>query len=283
MPRMPPSGVRISCVTVARKRDLALLAASAASRARAAARSASRRAVTSRPTLCVSGLPRPCPRTATSCHSIQRSPCTVSTASSRRITAPPSRDSRLPDSMTGKRNSLPTRFWRLRPASAEKASLTKVTRPRESRRTMRSPCPSIRLRVRSSLSRRSQMRSFCRSISASSVSMRRRARIPSRMRRMAAASIEPATAVVTNARSPKVPTSASIAISPVHLGRLSRRPSILSQTIIQTRCEMISFYFDCREASPATHELSAIYVLFLLSVNHRRRLRQALGRSHRDR
>ena len=41
MPRMPFSGVRISCDTMARKRDLARLAASAWSRASASARSAS--------------------------------------------------------------------------------------------------------------------------------------------------------------------------------------------------------------------------------------------------
>ena len=54
MPRMPLSGVRISCETIARKRDLARLAASAWSRASASARSASTRSVTSRPTLCTS-------------------------------------------------------------------------------------------------------------------------------------------------------------------------------------------------------------------------------------
>ena len=54
MPRMPLSGVRISWLTMARKRDLARLAASAWSRASASARSASTRSVTSRPTLCTS-------------------------------------------------------------------------------------------------------------------------------------------------------------------------------------------------------------------------------------
>ena len=54
MPRMPLSGVRISCDTIARKRDLARLAASAWSRATASACSASTRSVTSRPTLCIS-------------------------------------------------------------------------------------------------------------------------------------------------------------------------------------------------------------------------------------
>ena len=54
MPMMPLSGVRISCDTMARKRDLARLAASAWSRASHSARSASTRSVTSRPTLCTS-------------------------------------------------------------------------------------------------------------------------------------------------------------------------------------------------------------------------------------
>jgi len=48
---MPFSGVRISCDTMARKRDLAPLAASAASRASASARSASMWSLTSRTTL----------------------------------------------------------------------------------------------------------------------------------------------------------------------------------------------------------------------------------------
>ena len=54
MPRMPFSGVRISCETIGRNRDLARLAASAWSRAIASARSVSTRSVTSRPTLCIS-------------------------------------------------------------------------------------------------------------------------------------------------------------------------------------------------------------------------------------
>ena len=54
MPRMPLSGVRTSCETIARKRDFARLAVSAWSRASASARSACTRSVTSRPTLCSS-------------------------------------------------------------------------------------------------------------------------------------------------------------------------------------------------------------------------------------
>ncbi len=82
MPMMPLSGVRISCDTMARKRDLARLAASAWSRASHSARSASTRSVTSRPTLCTSaplaapasGALRPLARTTTSRHAIQRAP-----------------------------------------------------------------------------------------------------------------------------------------------------------------------------------------------------------------
>ncbi len=54
MPMMPFSGVRISWLAIARKRDLARLAASAWSRASVSARSLSVRSVTSRPTLCIS-------------------------------------------------------------------------------------------------------------------------------------------------------------------------------------------------------------------------------------
>ncbi len=51
---MPFSGVRISWLAIARKRDLARLAASAWSRASDSARSVSVRSVTSRPTHCSS-------------------------------------------------------------------------------------------------------------------------------------------------------------------------------------------------------------------------------------
>ena len=54
MPSRPLSGVRISWLIMARKFDLARLAASAWSRAWASACSASTRAVTSRPTPCTS-------------------------------------------------------------------------------------------------------------------------------------------------------------------------------------------------------------------------------------
>ena len=77
MPRMPLSGVRISCDTMARKRDLARLAASAASRASASARSASMRSVTSRPTLCTSARSACSAQTTTSRQASQRGPSAV--------------------------------------------------------------------------------------------------------------------------------------------------------------------------------------------------------------
>ena len=77
MPRMPFSGVRISCDTMARKRDLAPLAASAASRASASARSASMRSVTSRPTLCTSACSAFSAQTTTSRQASQRAPSAV--------------------------------------------------------------------------------------------------------------------------------------------------------------------------------------------------------------
>ena len=74
MPMMPFSGVRISWLAIARKRDLARLAASAWSRASASARSLSVRSVTSRPMLCISA---GCPasyRTSPSRQAIHRAP-----------------------------------------------------------------------------------------------------------------------------------------------------------------------------------------------------------------
>ena len=78
MPRMPLSGVRISCDTIARKRDLARFAASAASRASASARPVSVRSVTSRPTLCTSPLPLASMNTTASRQASQRGPSAVS-------------------------------------------------------------------------------------------------------------------------------------------------------------------------------------------------------------
>ena len=74
MPRMPLSGVRTSCETIARKRDFARLAVSAWSRASPSARSACTRSVTSRPTLCTSAPGSVPERTITSRQAIQRAP-----------------------------------------------------------------------------------------------------------------------------------------------------------------------------------------------------------------
>ena len=97
MPRMPLSGVRISWLTMARKRLFARLAASAWSRASASARSASARSVTSRPTLCVSVAPSPSVRTSTSRHAIQRGPSSVAAIfwSWVRVPSSPHRDGAL--------------------------------------------------------------------------------------------------------------------------------------------------------------------------------------------
>ena len=77
MPMMPLSGVRISWDAIARKRDLARLAASAWSRASASARSVSVRSVTSRPTLCISAGWPASVRTRPSRQAIQRGPSAV--------------------------------------------------------------------------------------------------------------------------------------------------------------------------------------------------------------
>ena len=78
MPRMPFSGVRISCDTIARKRDLARLAASAASRAsRQRAARPRMRSVTSRPTLCTSARSACSAQTTTSRQASQRGPSAV--------------------------------------------------------------------------------------------------------------------------------------------------------------------------------------------------------------
>ena len=74
MPMMPFSGVRISWLAIARKRDLARLAASAWSRACASARSLSVRSVTSRPTHCSSAGSPASLRTSPSRQAIQRAP-----------------------------------------------------------------------------------------------------------------------------------------------------------------------------------------------------------------
>src|SRR5881227_3181763 len=72
MPMMPLSGVRISWLAIARKRDLARLAALAWSRASLSARSVSVRSVTSRPTLCISAGRPASLRTNPSRQAIQR-------------------------------------------------------------------------------------------------------------------------------------------------------------------------------------------------------------------
>ena len=77
MPMMPFSGVRISWEAIARKRDLARLAASAWSRASPSARSVSVRSVTSRPTLCISEGALASLRTRPSRQAIQRAPSAV--------------------------------------------------------------------------------------------------------------------------------------------------------------------------------------------------------------
>ncbi len=74
MPMMPFSGVRISWLVIARKRDFARLAASAWSRAWASACSVSARSVTSRPTHCNSAGALTSSRTRLSCQAIQRGP-----------------------------------------------------------------------------------------------------------------------------------------------------------------------------------------------------------------
>ena len=74
MPIMPLSGVRISWLAIARKRDLARFAASDWSRASPSASSDMTRSVTSRPTLWISVSPFS-PRTAPSRQAIQRAPC----------------------------------------------------------------------------------------------------------------------------------------------------------------------------------------------------------------
>ena len=76
MPIMPFSGVRISWLAIARKRDLARFAASDWSRASPSASSDITRSVTSRPTLWISVSPFS-PRTAPSRQAIQRAPCAV--------------------------------------------------------------------------------------------------------------------------------------------------------------------------------------------------------------
>ena len=81
MPRMPFNGVRNSWLTVARKRDLASLAASALTRASSSARSDTTRSVTSRPTRKTSDAPSGSVMVV-SVQAIQRTPPSVSIASS---------------------------------------------------------------------------------------------------------------------------------------------------------------------------------------------------------
>ena len=106
MPRMPLSGVRISWLTMARKRLLARLAASAWSRASASARSASARSVTSRPTLCVSVRSSWSARTSASRQAIQRGPSADAIFWSC-TRAPSGRSATSPCSSTGRPKSLP--------------------------------------------------------------------------------------------------------------------------------------------------------------------------------
>ena len=79
MPSTPFRGVRISWLTVARKRDLASLPASARALASASAASARRRSVTSRPTAWISVSPRAL-RTGVWIHDTQRRPAPASIA-----------------------------------------------------------------------------------------------------------------------------------------------------------------------------------------------------------
>src|SRR4051812_30773651 len=80
MPRMTFNGVRNSWLTVARKRDLASLAASALTRAPSSARSDTTRSVTSRPTRKTSDAPSGSVMVV-SVQAIQRTPPSVSIAS----------------------------------------------------------------------------------------------------------------------------------------------------------------------------------------------------------
>ena len=121
MPRMPLSGVRISCETIARKRDFARLAASAWSRASASARSACDAVGDVAADALHLGLLRPV-RTTTSRHAIQRAPSALAIFWS--CTRVPSGWSAVsPCSITGSAKASPTSSARGRAASAQNASL----------------------------------------------------------------------------------------------------------------------------------------------------------------
>ena len=151
MPRMPFSGVRISCDTIARKRDLARLAVSAWSRASPSARFRHDAVGDIAADALDFGLavfaahiafaPGDPARAGRGRRSSGRACARRRTASRIR----PVREFRT-------RSSEPCSAAASRPASAQKASLAKVMTPSCRRRTIRSPCDSRKARERCSAS-----------------------------------------------------------------------------------------------------------------------------------
>ena len=134
MPRMPLSGVRSSWLTVARKRDLATLAASARLFASSRERTASTRSVTSLPARSQFGLPS-LPAAGISTKENQRGTPSTGTSRSSTTRTPSGRCSTAPCSTTCGVSVEPIRSRGRRPSRAAKPSLAKVMRPCPSRCT----------------------------------------------------------------------------------------------------------------------------------------------------
>ena len=168
MPMMPFIGVRISWLTVARKRDLALLAFSARSRALTSASSARLRSVMSRAIALCEIVPVSSSRTDSSIQENQRVPAVVRTATSaelRHSLSAKAASGTSPMSMPSSASVWPTSSSGVRPSNRASTELALTMRPSRSRCTTMSPSASTSPRKRSSLSRSSQTRSDSRSAS----------------------------------------------------------------------------------------------------------------------
>ena len=132
MPRMPFNGVRSSWLTVARKRDLATLAASARLFASSRTRAASTRAVTSWPARSQFG-PSTLPETGISMKENQRGSPSTGTRRSSTTRTPSARCSLAPRSITCGLSVEPISSSGFMPSSAANPALAKVIRPCPSR------------------------------------------------------------------------------------------------------------------------------------------------------